>query len=272
MGGKNWYLRGSEDTSNHKPNNTFNPIPTLAKKSLPYLWGNFPSILLNVKEKEVLALGSQYDELASDRVQYSSIYGEDLSNYWSIQSNVDTSKVGLYNTKYTLSDMHGNSATKTSIIQVMDGQWEYLYDMTPVLSSGNILKKEKVGLYLNGAEDYHNKSIAGYEKCSMTFDISQKKYTYFSSYIGILDSVRQNVNYGMYGKVEFQVLFDESLVFTSDSIQNVSPNYISKIFGWKDNEGYIFLEIPDGIKRITIVNVNKGAGNNHGGWGSPRLI
>ena len=92
------------------------------------------------------------------------------------------------------------------------------------------------------------------------FDISDKNYTYFESYVGIEKHVRDNTAYGFYGKVQFEVYIDDELA------------YRSGVIGWKDNQEYILVKIPEGAKQIRLVNVPKGSGNNHGGWGNPRFI
>ncbi|WP_250277794.1 NPCBM/NEW2 domain-containing protein [[Clostridium] colinum] len=115
-------------------------------------------------------------------------------------------------------------------------------------------------MYLNGKEVPYQNGLFGSESTYIEYNVENKDVKYFEANVGINKNVRDNQSYGHYGKVQFEVYADSTLI------------YQSSILGWKDNYESICVEIPEGTKSIKLVNVPKGDGNNHGAWGNIKLI
>lgn len=132
--------------------------------------------------------------------------------------------------------------------------------ISKVYQTGNMTEVKTVALYDGTQEKQYKNALISQEYGSMTFDIQNKGYSNLSLDFGIKDSVRQNTQWGYYGKVQLQILVDGK------------PYYSSKVMGWKTPFEHINLQIPKGARTITLKNIPKGSGNNHAAIGNLRFV
>lgn len=254
-GGQNWYLRG--EVENHKANSTYHVMPTLEKEGIPYVWGKYPGVWINTPNTIAVTLGSEFNPLRYVQ-NVGDIYSSDLNGNISIlQNNVNTKIPGNYEVIYQIKNRDGNIAKSKLAVKVINGEEILAKNMNQIF--GNMSYKP-VSLYLNGDEIQYDDGIFKAESGEIEYNITGENLKYFSATVGINKNVRDNTNYGHYGKVQFEVYADDKLIYTSS------------VLGWKDNCENIFIEIPKKTKTIRLVNIPKGVGNNHGAWGNPTFF
>lgn len=175
-------------------------------------------------------------------------------------------KPGFYTIEYSVEDSRGNTATAKAYVQVVDGNVVSAdASLSPSLE-GNCTFTT-VGLW-NGSSEVRSSGIRQNEACSTTFAVDGLGYTHFDAWIGINETVRQNTNWGMNGKVQLEVW--AQCRTESGEIEDVNL-YTSSILGWYSVREHVLVAIPENAVSVTLKNVPKGAGNNHAAWGSPRF-
>lgn len=229
----------------------------LSPVDYPQRWMNYPTLTLDIKDDFIILPGDEFS-VQSLVTSVSSIYDDDIASKVTLETDL-TNKYGKFDAVVSVTDSRGNKVSKTSSITIVNGTSVFLPVKQAIKNTG-FSDHESVSLYKNGKETFYEKGYRSNETRELVFDISDKNYTYFESYVGIEKHVRDNTAYGFYGKVQFEVYIDNELAYRSD------------VIGWKDNQEYILVKIPEGAKQIRLVNVPKGSGNNHGGWGNPRFI
>lgn len=245
----------------------------------PRVMLNYPSVWINLKSDNiVLAKESEYN-LKDYIKEYGSVYNSqyDINNIditidkIDIDGNIIVSNIksipiegdgtllksGNYKVTYTIKDRNRTNQNST-YLRIADGiEHKVSYDEVEI--DGGVFQ-ESLGLFNGTEEVMYDNALAIYDKGNVSINIEDKNYRYLSFAYGIKDSVRLNTNYGKYGKVQVRVLFDEEEV------------YISNILGWQDQYITINLEIPEGVKMVTIESLNKGSGNNHAGLANLKFI
>lgn len=229
----------------------------LSTESYPQKWMNYPTLTLDVKEEHLIVPGDEFDvtKLVNS---VESIYDEDIADKVQLETKIGN-RPGIYDAVISVVDSRGNKVSKTSKITVVDGEGVFIPTSEATKNTG-FVDNQSISLYQDGMEVPYDYGYRSNESKEITFDISGKGYKYFESYVGIEKHVRDNTQYGHYGKVQFEVYVDDELV------------YQSKVIGWKDNQEHILISIPEGAKTVRLVSVPKGSGNNHGAWGEPRFI
>lgn len=254
-GGVLGYLKG--ESSSHMVYDTYHIMPTLEKEGISYKLGTYPGVWIDTPSQIILPLNADFNPSNYIR-DLGDIYDSDLSGELNIIENtVDTSTPGVYNVVYEVTNKDGNKATADVTVTVVDGKEIYVNQLENL--SGN-LRNQNVSLYINGKEKPFSNGLFGGESVYAEYNVEGENAKYFEANVGINKSVRDNVNYGHYGKVQFEVYADDTLI------------YQSSVLGWKDNYETISVEIPQGTKTLKLVNVPKGGGNNHGAWGDAKII
>lgn len=254
-GGDNWYLQGQnyreDGFAMHDPNPTFAVIPTLAEDRVPANYGKYPSITLDVEENAVVLQGEDFDpkELVTS---FSSVYNEDLSGNITVKTQLDTDETGVYETKFILSDAHGNSVEKTATIKVAEGQ-RTSCEAETYPTAYTLLQKGNEVPYTEGF------LFKEHDNPPRTFAVPSGENVYFEATVGIIGSVRQNTSFGHYAGVEFLAEF-------LDEEGAVVGSYKTARHGWKTEAENLFVEIPDGATSVRINSLAVGSGNNHSFW------
>ena len=202
------------------------------------------------------------------------IYGEysandkedgDLTANIEVTGEVNFSKAGSYELTYKVTDSDGNTTIKTRTVAVVDmNDYTYLteYDWKSTNNSYTAPRKN-VGISgkalrltnEKGQEVSYEKGIGAHSTSTIVYDLSDKNYAYFTSYVGV-----DRQMYGTVGSVSFEVWVDGEKKFDS------------KLMNSKDSQKYVEVDI-NGAKELKLVVTDGGNGNgsDHGVWGDAKL-
>lgn len=167
-------------------------------------------------------------------------------------------KAGNYIVHYYLTSAN-RTAEAIKYVRVTSGEAEYISFNDADKYTGNISSVSLVGLWNNQGEKWYDNAIQTYEEASITFDISNNDYKYLTFDFGIKNSVRENVAYGSNGKVAIEVIVDDVVVYSSNTL------------GWKDHYISVNVDLPENSKNVMLKVLPKGAGNNHAAIGDLTL-
>ncbi len=241
---------------------------------------NYPSVWVTVSSPDVFIPKNREYNLLDYIVDYGSIFTEEFpkenisvkidritKNQEVVKTDIKdfpTSgdgtnlKAGFYHVNYFITDK-GKTNSASLVLRVTNGT-----ETDPTVEesemTGTVNKVESLGLWTGEAERYYTNAIEAKENASITFDITDKGYKYLEFDYGIKDSVRENTQYGMNGKVQAVVHADDKII------------YEGAVLGWQTKYESISLAIPDGTKTIKIESKAVGAGNNHAGICNLRFI
>lgn len=242
----------------------------------------YPSVWLTLDNDDILVLpkNKPYD-LRDSIIDFGSIYENNLtkkeinititkldengnivtSNWEGLKESSDGSdlKAGDYIVTYTLIS-NKLEATVTKKVRVTSGEEDYLTLKDSIKIEGNVQENELVGLWNGTGEKWYQDAIETYENASISFDLSNGDYRYLNFDFGIKNSVRENINYGFYGKVMVEVIIDDRVI------------YSSSVLGWKDRYETITQEIPENSKILQLNVIAMGNGNNHAAIGNLTII
>ena len=199
--------------------------------------------------------------------EYSATDAEDgdLTEKIEVTGEVNFSKAGNYELTYKVTDSDGNTTTKTRTVAVVDmNDYTYLteYDWNSTNNSYTAPRKDISisGKTLrltdeNGQEVSYEKGIGAHSTSTIVYDLSDKNYAYFSSYVGV-----DRQMYGSVGSVSFEVWVDGEKKFDSGLMNS------------KDSQQYVEVDI-NGAKELKLVVTDGGNGNgsDHGVWGDAKL-
>lgn len=189
----------------------------------------------------------------------------DLTSKVLVMSEVNFNKPGEYNVTYTVTDSSGNTTTATRTIAVVDmNDFKYLtdYDWKTTNNSYAAPNKNKAhcgkALRLTGQggnEVVYEKGLGTHSTSTVVYDLSDKNYDYFTSYVGV-----DRQMYGTVGSVVFQVYVDGV------------KKYDSGLMNSRDIQKYIEVDI-NGAKELKLVVTDGGNGNgsDHATWGDTKL-
>ena len=202
------------------------------------------------------------------------IYGEysandkedgDITSKVEVNGEVRFNKAGSYELTYKVTDSNGNTTTKTRTVAVVDmNDYTYLteYDWKSTKNSYTAPKKDISisGKTLrltdeSGQEVSYEKGIGAHSTSTIVYDLSDKNYAYFSSYVGV-----DRQMYGTVGSVTFEVWVDGEKKFDSGLMNS------------RDSQQYVEVDI-NGAKELKLVVTDGGNGNgsDHGVWGDAKL-
>ena len=242
---------GDGKTSDHA---SFGDAKFLVLNAVPIL--NIPKSV-STKVGNPIALNEEYSATDAE--------DGDLTEKIEVTGEVNFSKAGSYELSYKVTDSDGNTNTKTRTVAVVDMndytylteyEWKstnnsYTAPRKNIAISGNALRLTNE----NGQEVSYEKGIGAHSTSTIIYDLSDKDYAYFSSYIGV-----DRQMYGTVGSVSFEVWVDGEKKFDSGLMNS------------RDSQKYVEVDI-NGAKELKLVVTDGGNGNgsDHGVWGDTKL-
>ncbi|MFR1907393.1 MAG: NPCBM/NEW2 domain-containing protein [Clostridium neonatale] len=223
----------------------------------------------NAKPKLTIpkSVSTKVGEVIDLNEKYSAIDAEDgdITDKVQVTGKVNFNKTGKYPITYTVIDNDGNEVVKTRTIAVVNmNDYRYLtdYDWTSTKNSYANPKKDISNgnntLRLtneNGKEVSFERGIGAHSNSTITYDLTDKDYAYFSSYVGV-----DREMFGTVGSVTFEVYVDGEKKFDS------------KLMKSKDPMKYLEVDI-NGAKELKLVVTDggNGIGSDHATWGDAKL-
>lgn len=223
----------------------------------------------NAKPKLTIpkSVSTKVGEVIDLNEKYSVIDAEDgdITDKVQVTGKVNFNKTGKYPITYTVIDNDGNEVVKTRTIAVVNmNDYRYLtdYDWTSTKNSYANPKKDISNgnntLRLtneNGKEVSFERGIGAHSNSTITYDLTDKDYSYFSSYVGV-----DREMFGTVGSVTFEVYVDGEKKFDS------------KLMKSKDPMKYLEVDI-NGAKELKLVVTDggNGIGSDHATWGDAKL-
>lgn len=218
---------------------------------------------LTIPESASTKVGQQIDL----RQEYSAIDAEDgdITSKVEVTGKVNFNKTGKYKMTYKVIDSDDNEVIKTRIISVVDMKdYRYLtdYDWKSANSGWKTVNKDKSvdnnKLTLTGEEGQaisYDRGIGTHATSTIVYDLSDKDYAYFSSYVGV-----DREMHGSVGSISFEVYVDGEKKFDSG------------IMNSRDPQKYVEVDI-NGAKELKLVVKDGGNGNgsDHATWGDAKL-
>ncbi|MFQ9520818.1 MAG: NPCBM/NEW2 domain-containing protein [Turicibacter sp.] len=179
--------------------------------------------------------------------------------------NVNFDCPGKYTITYTVTDSDGNQVEKTRTISVVDmNDFTYLTDYEwksanqsygsakkDISASGNTLRLTNE----DGSVATYEHGIGAHSTSTIIYDLSDKDYQFFSSYVGV-----DRQMYGSVGSVVFQVYVDGEKQFDSGLMNS------------RDPQQYVEVNLA-GAKELKLVVTDggNGDGSDHATWGDTKL-
>ena len=179
--------------------------------------------------------------------------------------NVNFDCPGKYTITYTVTDSDGNQVEKTRTISVVDmNDFTYLTDYDwksanqsygsakkDISASGNTLRLTNE----DGSVATYEHGIGAHSTSTIIYDLSDKDYQFFSSYVGV-----DRQMYGSVGSVVFQVYVDGEKQFDSGLMNS------------RDPQQYVEVNLA-GAKELKLVVTDggNGDGSDHATWGDTKL-
>ncbi|MEO2508817.1 NPCBM/NEW2 domain-containing protein [Clostridium paraputrificum] len=199
--------------------------------------------------------------------EYSAIDAEDgeITEKVEVSGKVNFNKTGKYTITYKVIDSDGNKVAKTRAISVVDmNDYNYLtdYDWKSTQNTYAVPKKDisasAKALRLtdeDGNEVSFERGIGAHATSTIIYDLTDKDYAYFSSYVGVDREMFNSV-----GSVSFQVYVDGEKKFDSELMSS------------RDAMKYLEVDI-NGAKELKLVVTDGGNGNgsDHATWGDAKL-
>ena len=189
----------------------------------------------------------------------------DLTSDVKVSGEVNFDRTGEYELTYTVVDSDGNKVTKTRTVAVVNmDDFDYLTDFYWKSETHNYTVPRKdisissKALRLTdekGKEVSYSRGIGAHSTSTVVYDLSDKNYDYFTSYVGV-----DRQMYGTVGSVSFEVYVDGEKKFDSGLMNST------------DKQKHVEVDI-NGAKELKLVVTDGGNGNgsDHGVWGDTKL-
>lgn len=189
----------------------------------------------------------------------------DITDKVLVTGKVNFNKTGKYPITYKVIDSDGNEVDKTRTIAVVDMKdYSYLtdYDWNSTSNSYTAPKKD-VSISdkaLRLTDEYGNevafeRGIGAHATSTIIYDLTDKNYAYFSSYVGV-----DRQMYGSVGSVSFEVYVDGVKKFDSGLMTSREPMK------------YVEVDINDAKElKLVVTDGGNGIGSDHATWGDAKL-
>lgn len=190
----------------------------------------------------------------------------DITSNVVLSGDVNFNKAGRYNVTYTVTDNDGNIVEKTRIISVFNMEdYTYLSDIEwkSANSGWRTIQKDKSieenPLRLTDEEGNmveYEKGIGTHSTSTIVYDLTDKDYSYFTSYVGVDREMKNSTA----ASLEFKVYVDGELKYESGLMKST------------DAQKYIELDI-NGAKELKLVATDGRDGNaaDHASFGDAKL-
>ena len=232
-------------------------------------WADTKVYTTNAKPKLTIpkSLSTKLGEEIDLNEEYSAIDAEDgdITDKVEVSGKVNFNKTGKYPITYKVTDTDGNEVVKTRTIAVIDmndysyltdydwkaAQYNYTVPKKDISISGNALRLTDE----NGKEVSFERGVGAHSTSTITYDLTDKDYGYFSSYVGVDRQMHNTV-----GSVSFEVYVDGAKKFDSGLMTSKEPMK------------YLEVDI-NGAKELKLVVTDGGNGNgsDHATWGDAKL-
>lgn len=189
----------------------------------------------------------------------------DITSKVEVTGKVNFNKTGKYPITYKVTDSDGNEVIETRNVAVVNmNDYRYLtdYDWTSTKNSYAAPIKDKSAsaniLRLtneDGKEVSFERGIGAHATSTIVYDLTDKDYAYFSSYVGVDRQMFNSV-----GSVSFEVYVDGEKKFDSGLMTGKTPMK------------YVEVDI-NGAKELKLVVTDggNGIGSDHATWGDAKL-
>ena len=218
---------------------------------------------LNIPKSMATTVGNPID--INQAYTATDIEDGDLTKNVKVEGKVNFNRPGEYPITYTVVDSDGNEVVKTRIIAVVNmNDFDYLTDFD-WKSQTNTYKAPNKDLAIsskplrltdeNGNEVTYKRGIGAHSTSTITYDLSDKHYGYFTSYVGVDRNMYNSV-----GSVSFEVYVDGEKKFDSGLMNSNTP------------QKFVQVDIT-GAKELKLVVTDGGNGNgsDHATWGDTKL-
>lgn len=232
----------------------------------PKLITNNAKPQLTIPNDTAVKVGQPFKDIVGIYIAIDAEDGE-LTNSVEVSGaeNVNFDCPGKYTITYTVTDSDGNQVEKTRTISVVDmNDFTYLTDYDwksanqsygsakkDISASGNTLRLTNE----DGSVAIYEHGIGAHSTSTIVYDLSDKDYQFFSSYVGV-----DRQMYGSVGSVVFQVYVDGEKQFDSGLMNS------------RDPQQYVEVNLA-GAKELKLVVTDggNGDGSDHATWGDTKL-
>lgn len=232
----------------------------------PKLITNNAKPQLTIPNDTAVKVGQPFKDIVGIYIAIDAEDGE-LTNSVEVSGaeNVNFDCPGKYTITYTVTDSDGNQVEKTRTISVVDmNDFTYLTDYDwksanqsygsakkDISASGNTLRLTNE----DGSVATYEHGIGAHSTSTIIYDLSDKDYQFFSSYVGV-----DRQMYGSVGSVVFQVYVDGEKQFDSGLMNS------------RDPQQYVEVNLA-GAKELKLVVTDggNGDGSDHATWGDTKL-
>ena len=212
-------------------------------------------------DKITLGLREEFNPM--DYIKVLDYEGNNIISNVEVTNNVDTSKKGVYQVKYKINDQ-GIVVEKIVEVEVVS-EYDYVSDLQEVSSrvGDGVLRKDKsikggtITLLKDGSDFTYSKGIGAHANSEVVYNIENKGYDYFESYIGVDQSVK-----GTAASVTFEVWVDGEKKFDS------------KVFKHDTGSEYVRVDVS-GAKEVKLITTDADISRNtydHSIWADAKFI
>lgn len=227
-----------------------------------------PSAIKNIKEPRIevsgsslIALHSTFNPLSIVKAFTSS--NEDITqNIKVISNDVNTEKSGTYEVTYQVEDDLNHTTTKTIGVHVVS-EIKYLSDIKEKSAQVGygVFRKDKlpsgaqISLLSGNEEIVYQKGLGTHAQAEVIYDVTNKDYNYFESFVGIDKLMRTNAD----ASVKFQVWVDGV------------KKYESPVMKGNSNQEYVKVNIKDANEIKLVVDSNGVNYSDHAVWADAKF-